>query len=49
MTNALDWQVNFNAYKSGKQSLMIPAKRDPNAKVEKTVEHVPVEKIVEDL
>lgn len=28
---------------------MIPAKRDPNAKVEKTVEHVPVEKIVEDL
>ena len=49
LTNALDWQVNFNAYKSGKQSLMIPAKRDPNAKVEKTVEHVPVEKIVEDL
>jgi hypothetical protein len=49
LTNALDWQVNFNAYKSGKQSLLIPAKRDPNAKVEKAIEHVPVEKIVENL
>lgn len=49
LTNALDWQVNFNAYKSGKQSLMIPVRRDPTSKVEKTIEHVPIEKIVEDL
>lgn len=49
LTNALDWQVNFNAYKSGKQSLMIPVKRDPTAKVEKVIEHVPIEKVVEDL
>lgn len=49
LTNALDWQVNFNAYKSGKQSLMIPVRRDPTSKVEKTIEHVPIEKIVQDL
>ena len=28
---------------------MIPAKRDPNAKVEKVIEHVPIERVVEDL
>jgi hypothetical protein len=49
LTNALDWQVNFNAYKSGKQSLMIPVRRDPTAKHEKIIEHVPIEKVVEDL
>jgi hypothetical protein len=28
---------------------MIPIKRDPTAKVEKVVEHVPIEKVVKDL
>ena len=32
LTNALDWQVSFNGYKSGKQAVFIPAQRDPNAK-----------------
>jgi hypothetical protein len=49
LTNALDWQVNFNAYKSGKQSLMIPVRKDPTAKTEMVIEHVPIEKVVEDL
>ena len=49
LTNALDWQVNFNAYKSGKQSLMIPVRKNPTAKKEIVIEHVPIEKVVEDL
>mgnify|MGYP001012187865 CR=1 FL=1 len=31
LSNALNWQVNFNAFKSGKQTLMIPAIKDYKA------------------
>ena len=31
LSNALNWEIDFDAFRSGNMSLIIPATKDPNA------------------